>query len=286
MQAMRTHSTQVANENFTMMEKHVAEVLKSQSLFVDEHNEIHEKRVKMEMEKFEKAMELESTYRDTVQTTHELATDEKLANMECRASTEREKLGQEIMEKQEQTEQTIVTVKEKIDNLEQTTKEATEKVAGDLANVERNMTDNVIQILWDLVEKKCGMHLQLVDEGTVRLLDAPQTTLDMEDADVPIWGNGEDEEEEDEVEFVDKADDDECITNDEITTKQEDIANQASNVSFGSTLDCFSDDLEKQDGMDAGGFESKGSGNRFKKPCSARLSSCTQPLPSLQPSMM
>ena len=271
MQAMRTHSTQVANENFTMMEKHVAEVLKSQSLFVDEHNEIHEKRVKMEMEKFEKAMELESTYRDTVQTTHELATDEKLANMECRASTEREKLGQEIMEKHEQTEQTIVTVKEKINNLEQTTKEATDKVAGDLANVERNMKDNVFQILWDLVEKKCGMHLQLVDEGTVRLLDAPQTTLDMEDADVPIWGNGEDEEKEeeaeegDELEFVDKADDDECITNDEITTKQEDIANRASNVSFGITPDSFSDDLEKQDGMDAGGFESKGSGNRFKK---------------------
>ena len=38
-------------KNFTMMEKHVAEVFKSQSLFVDEHNEIHEKRVKMEMEK-------------------------------------------------------------------------------------------------------------------------------------------------------------------------------------------------------------------------------------------
>ena len=214
-------------------------------------------------------MELESTYRDTVQTTHELATDEKLANMECRASTEREKLGQEIIEKQEQTEQTIVTVKEKIDNLEQTTKEATDKVACDLANVERNMKDNVIQILWDLVEKKCGMHLQLVDEGTVRLLDAPQTTLDMEDADVPIWGNGEDEEEEveeeDELEFVDKADDDECITKDAITKKQEDIANQASNVSFGITSDCFSDDLEKQDGMDAVCFESKGSGNRLKK---------------------
>ena len=265
MQAMRTHSTQVANENFTMMEKHVAEMLKSQSLFVDEHNEIHEKRVKMEMEKFEKAMELESTYRDTVQTTHELATDEKLANMECRASTEREKLGQEIIEKQEQTEQTIVTVKEKIDNLEQTTKEATDKVAGDLANVERNMKDNIFQILWELAGKKFGTHLQLVDEGTVRLLDAPQPALDMEDADVPIWGNGEEEEEEeDEVEFVDKADDEESITNDEITTKQEDVVNQASNLSLGTTPDRFSDELEKQNGMDTGCFENKESGNRFK----------------------
>ena len=127
-----------------------------------------------------------------------------------------------------------------------------------------------------LVERKCGAHFQLVDESVIQLLNTPQAAPDMENDDVPIWGDGEDEEEEDAMDFVDKEKDEESVIEDEITTQQGVKANQESNLSFDGTdenvrahckqsVDCFSAECTKQAGMCPGHLEKKESGNRFLK---------------------
>lgn len=237
MQAIMTHNAQIANGNFEMLEKHIAEALKSQSLFLEEQNEIHGNDFKIQLSGIQEAMDIENTYRDTVQTSYELATDARLTDMECRASTEREKLGQEVMEKQKVS---IAMMEDKISNLEKAHREATDsikenvsQVEGDLVNIKQILIEHMQTVL-ELVKQERDTHHHLVDEVAIPLLPSPQITLDIQDEEVPNWGDGE-EQDEDEMEAGDQGGDEPCIIQGGNTTKQEAKTYQDSNLPSGTT---------------------------------------------------
>ena len=173
MQTIIKTAAKDTHESFSMLEKHFTEVIKSQSLHFDAQCESQVSTIQLHMEKEQAQRDNESTYRDTIHTEHELATDTRLADMECRASTEREKLGQDIMDKQEKN---IVMVQEQISNFEHKAKETTNiikdqvaHVAEGLTNIQSKLQDHVLQVIMELVKKQCGNPPQLVDKGLIQL---------------------------------------------------------------------------------------------------------------------
>ena len=201
MQAVLNHNAKIATESFSMVEKHVAEALSSQSSSLEEKSKIHSDAVRMQMEKLEQAMQNESTFRDTVYTEHELGIEKRLQDMESRASDQQEKLGQDLVAQKEK----IVDVKEHVHTLEKKSEDMKETVGdlvGKVSSIEDNLKDNIVQTIMELVRRQRGSQLQLANGDVIQLLGSPQPVAVKDEVEEPIWDDGE----EPEVEFVDKSD--------------------------------------------------------------------------------
>ena len=193
------HSATIVAESRTMMEEHVQEALRIEIAVSEERSKMHAAEIKAQLDQFQASAEVGATYRETIYTDHQLATDKRLQDSEARASDKQEKHRQEVAEVQEEN---LCLVK---DQLVKSGKiEArVQDLDGKVMHIEASMKEKIIQTMLELIQQRRAFQLE---NGTVvQLVNAPQHEPAVEadttqDDMAPDWC-------EDELESVDKEGD-------------------------------------------------------------------------------
>ena len=221
------YNAKLVTESRAIMEKHMQEALRMESASFEERNKMHAADVKAQLDHFQTTMEVDATYRDTLYTDHQLATEKRLQDSEARASDRQDKHRQEVKEVQEEQ---LGMVKDQIAKSDKT-EARVEDLVGKVTHIEATMKENIVQTILELIQQRRAFRLE---NGTViQLMDAPphEPTVEVdvpamevdatEEVMTPDWCEEDEVEAEvmvdpeglepdgagaDEAEFVDKSD--------------------------------------------------------------------------------
>jgi len=165
------HSATIVADSRAMMEEHVQEALRIGNAFSEERSKLHAEEVKARLDQFQASMEGDATYRDTLHTEFQLATEARLQDSEARVSDKQEKHQQEVAEMQKEN---LCLVKEQFVKSSKIEAQV-QDLDGKVAHIEASMKEKIIQTMLELIQQRRAF--QLENETIVQLTDAPQHEL-------------------------------------------------------------------------------------------------------------
>jgi len=162
------HSATILAETRAMTEEHVQEALRIGNAISEERSKMHAAEIKARLDQFQTSMEGDATYRDTLHTEFQLATEARLQDSEARVSEKQEKHRQEIAEMQEENVCLMQDQLAKSSKIEAHVQD----LDGKVMHIEVNMKEMIIQTILELIQQR--RTLQLEDETGMQLAYAPQ----------------------------------------------------------------------------------------------------------------